>query len=130
MPIRPENRGLYPQNWPEIRARIIQRAKNRCEFCDVPNHWAIYRDIRGQWYSVPPGVRNDKWHNGWNGARHKIVRVVLTIAHLNHDPRDCRDENLTALCQRCHNRLDIADRIAGRRRRHHQAAAISDLFPS
>jgi hypothetical protein len=31
---------------------------------------------------------------------------VLTVAHLNHDPQDCRDENLKAFCQRCHLRYD------------------------
>ena len=33
MPIKPENRGRYPENWPEIRARILARAGNRCEQC-------------------------------------------------------------------------------------------------
>lgn len=31
MPIRPENRDRYPPDWPEIRARILRRAGNRCE---------------------------------------------------------------------------------------------------
>jgi hypothetical protein len=31
---------------------------------------------------------------------------VLTVAHLNHDPQDNRDENLKAMCQRCHLRYD------------------------
>lgn len=30
------------------------------------------------------------------------VRIVLTVAHLNHDPSDMREENLAALCQWCH----------------------------
>jgi hypothetical protein len=34
--------------------------------------------------------------------------VVLTVAHLNHDPADCRDENLKAMCNRCHLRYDTA----------------------
>lgn len=40
-------------------------------------------------------------------------KVVLTIAHLNHNPADCRDENLRALCQLHHNRYDIQNRIKG-----------------
>lgn len=31
---------------------------------------------------------------------------VLTVAHLNHQPEDCRPENLKAMCQRCHLRYD------------------------
>lgn len=33
---------------------------------------------------------------------------MLTVAHLNHDPQDCRPENLKAMCQRCHLRYDVA----------------------
>jgi hypothetical protein len=39
-------------------------------------------------------------------------KVVLTVAHLNHTPSDCRPENLAAMCQRCHLRYD---------REHHAA---------
>lgn len=31
---------------------------------------------------------------------------ILTIAHLNHTPEDCSDDNLRALCQKCHNQYD------------------------
>lgn len=88
MPIRPENKDRYPKNWKEIRERILKRANNRCEFdgCGVKNY-----------------------------TKHPITgsKVVLTIAHLNHTPEDCRDENLKAACQRCHNRYDIKHRIEG-----------------
>ena len=43
-PIRPENKARYPKNWKEIRAKILKRAKNRCEFCGVENHAEGYRD--------------------------------------------------------------------------------------
>ena len=47
---------------------------------------------------------------------------MLTIAHLGtphtdgragdkHDKMDCRDENLAALCQRCHLRYDIKEHM-------------------
>jgi hypothetical protein len=36
----------------------------------------------------------------------RVVRIVLTVAHLNHDPRDNREENLKALCQWCHLNYD------------------------
>ncbi len=32
--------------------------------------------------------------------------MTLTVAHLNHNPSDCRDENLAALCNQCHNEYD------------------------
>ena len=90
MPIRPENRALYPAEWKAIRARILKRARNRCEWCDVAN------------YSPIPGKRGP---------------VVLTIAHLDHDPTHNDFKNLAALCQRCHNRYDAPMRAAGRKLR-------------
>ncbi len=43
MPIRPENRARYPKDWKDVRARILERAGNRCEGspaypdCRAPN---------------------------------------------------------------------------------------------
>jgi hypothetical protein len=34
------------------------------------------------------------------------IIVVLTIAHLDHTPENCSDDNLASLCQRCHNIYD------------------------
>lgn len=77
MPIKPERKKLYPENWEKISDIIIEKAGYKCELCGIPNH-----DVR-------------------NGAE-----VVLTVHHINHDPTDNRRVNLIALCQRCHLRLD------------------------
>ena len=37
---------------------------------------------------------------------HNAVRIVLTVAHLDHTPENCDYENLKALCQKCHNNYD------------------------
>lgn len=37
---------------------------------------------------------------------HKVLIIVLAIAHLNHDPTDCREENLAARCQLHHLQWD------------------------
>lgn len=52
----------------------------------------------------------DNWH--WDDPRPTIV--VLTVAHLNHQPEDCRPENMAAWCQRHHLAYD---------HQHHQANA-------
>ncbi len=91
MPIRPENRARYPKDWPALSRRIrFERAQGRCEWCGAVH-----------------------------GAPHPVTgsRVVLTVAHLNHQPEDCREDNLAALCQRCHNRYDAPVRAAGVRAR-------------
>lgn len=100
MPIKPENKYLYPSNWSTIRARILERAHDRCEFCDLHNHSIVYRSK-------------------------KPTTVVLTIAHLDHDPRNCHPDNLRALCQLCHISLDKKDAARARKRKR----AIRDLFP-
>lgn len=92
MPIRPENKALYPKNWKEIRAKILARANNRCEFCGVENHTYRYNPKTG-----------------------KEAKIVLTIAHLNHHPEDCDPDNLRALCQRCHNQYDAKHRAETRK---------------
>jgi 5-methylcytosine-specific restriction endonuclease McrA len=119
-PIRPENRALYPADWPAISARIRERAGHRCERCGVKNYSRGYRDLNGAFVDVgeDPVAINPV------GAR--LIRIILTVAHLNHDPSDCRDENLEALCQQCHNRHDVENRRAGiiERRR----ALNRDLF--
>jgi len=35
-----------------------------------------------------------------------LPTVILTIAHLDHDTTHNGDDNLLALCQRCHLRYD------------------------
>lgn len=94
MPIKPENRKKYPKDWKAIREKILARADNRCEGGPhYPNCWAE------------------------NGEPHPVTGsiVVLTIAHLNHKPEDCRPENLRAWCQRCHNAYDAPHRAQNRK---------------
>lgn len=78
----PMKRHLYPKDWPAISKRIRAREGNACKQCGVTNGTQAI-SVRGKPY-----------------------KIVLTVAHLNHDPADCRDENLAALCQPCHLRLD------------------------
>lgn len=93
MPISPENRARYPEDWPEIRERIRARSGDRCEGSpDFP-------DCRAE-----------------NGRPHPETgsKVVLTVAHLDHTPENCDEANLRHWCQRCHLRYD---------KRHHRANA-------
>lgn len=90
MPVRPENVARYPANWPEIALAIKVAAGWRCEGSPV------YPDCR---------AAHDEQHPA-TGAN-----VVLTVGHLNHQPEDCRRENLRAWCQRCHNTYDRAHRL-------------------
>lgn len=94
MPIKPENKNRYPDNWVEIRERIRTRANDKCEQCGVVNRSYINRISREMCLS----------------DEHDAIRVICTVAHLDHTPENCDDDNLKYLCQRCHNRYDIKHR--------------------
>jgi hypothetical protein len=124
MPIRASERARYPADWKTISLAIRKRAGQRCECvglcgegehdgrCNAPNGEVIIRLERGIWRSHEhTGACMVERCDSWGG---RSVLVILTVAHLNHAPEDCRPENLRALCQRCHLRYD---------RPHHGATA-------
>lgn len=143
MPIRPENKDRYPRDWPQISAAIRERARHACENCGAPNGTDILRGFleHGQpAYAVPCGfgatvfganrgerlgirVHDELVRGGWRN-----VRVVLTVAHLDHQPENCDPSNLRAWCQRCHNAYDAPMRRAGIAARARANNAIGDLF--
>ena len=55
-------------------------------------------------------------------------RVVLTIAHLDHIPEHCGDENLRAWCQRCHLTYDRDHHAQSRIQNRRAGQAVRDLF--
>ena len=96
MPIRAENCGRYPKNWPEISHRIrFVRAGGRCECrgeCGMPGH--LEAIVNGH------GDRCMNRHGHLSVYSGKVV--VLTTAHRDHTPENCDDANLFAGCQGCH----------------------------
>lgn len=161
MPFDPKK---YPENWKEIRQRILDRDGHCCRFCGIANYTIIrvhpfkvhglpLADIIDQ----PPFAElkatmgqdavlkiSDKeasrfcLQNMKQGMDYKIggfnyVQIVLTIAHLSDpDPMNCEDENLAALCQRCHNRHDQPMRQANaketRKAKKQAATGQIDMF--
>ena len=108
MPIKPELRKFYGREWSAvIRPAILKRAGNCCEQCRVPNRAVVLR-VDGAWCLLDHGT----WTSGRGfpqsapSCSYRAVRIVLTIAHLNHIAGDDRPENLKALCQWHHLNLD------------------------
>lgn len=130
MPIKPENRALYPANWPEIRERIRVRSGNCCERCGVANGAVGYRNDDGSFVML--GRSPEEAGTAIEAAHcdgHKIIRIVLTVAHLDDpDPANCADTNLGHLCQRCHNIHDAPMRAQHARETRRSGRAIADLF--
>jgi hypothetical protein len=136
MPIRADQRHLYPPDWPEISRRIrFERAKGRCETCGAPHGQVIYRNAGEPSYVCEDGSTYHAESGEFLGmtrgsellAGH-FVRVVLTTAHLNHDPTDCSDGNLMALCQLHHLRHDAALHAENARQTRRARLAVGDLF--
>jgi hypothetical protein len=118
----------YPPNWKtEIRPRILQRAENRCEKCMVPNYRPILRfSVMGKhYYRMGNNVfcsDNGEFVSKWDDrllvfSNNKEVKIILTIAHLDHDETNwaVQDDRLMALCQRCHLRYDTKEKINRRK---------------
>lgn len=114
MPIDYSN---YPDNWKtEIRPRILKRSQDHCEMCGLTNHSVIARHCDAPWRYIrldPRTERLDHWIRAWRELDrihafevNKPHTVVLTIAHLDQDLNNNEDDNLAALCQRCHLRHD------------------------
>lgn len=133
----------YPADWKAISLRIREREGNRCKWCAAPNHAEIVRssidparyimfDMNEGVYISPNGqwLRLSEIPDEYDIT--KTIRVVLTVAHLNHDVTDNRDDNLAALCQRCHLRHDSKyhahnSRATRARKKHEATAAVGQL---
>lgn len=104
----PIDYSKYPKNWKtEIRPRILKRANNCCEECGIEN------------YSIQLSYKENGKINWINPIfedliinPYKEVKVILTIAHLDHDEtnHNVTDDRLKAMCQLCHLRYDSEEK--------------------
>lgn len=90
MPIRPENRARYGPDWPEFSRWVrFERAGGRCE-CDGECGRATHLGRCPNRHGEPA------YGTGYP--------VILTVAHLTHEPED--REHVKAMCQGCHLHYD------------------------
>lgn len=123
----PMKRELYPPNWDQIALRIKERAGWFCEQCGRPCR-KPKETIQTFWQRIVLGL--PEWLHG--GPTAKLLQVIadkpqvwtLTVAHLDHNPANCADENLRAWCSGCHCRYDAPrkgqDRRDKAKRKHGQ----------
>jgi len=134
MPIDYSN---YPKNWKtEIRPRILRRAGQRCERCRVKNYDTGYRGKDGKFYSSSLIMAALEYKN-YDYFEHELshidldkkpLKIVLTLAHLDHGLHDHSDENLQALCQRCHFLLDREQHMRNSRKTRNAKKGLVDMF--
>ena len=144
MPIKPENRDRYPADWPAIRGRILQRAGYRCEHpgCKARQYsvgWWRVDELGHHW--VAAWGQNDNPRT-YSEARQvaaeldfsrseegpKPLVIVLTVAHLDHQPEHCDPDNLRALCQRHHLAHDHEHHRANAQATRRAKAGTAELF--
>jgi len=118
----------YPKNWKEIRARILQRDNYCCKVCGVYNYSIGWRDKNEKWHPVECSFQGDEEAADAVRSGYKVIKIVLTIAHLNHDITDNRDENLAALCQLHHLRHDIQHHKSNQRETIRKRKGLQNLF--
>lgn len=115
----PINYADYHPEWASIRRQILDQAEHRCEFCGVANYAVGARDRQGVWHDEDEieGMNSGMGERLF-GDYPDMIRIVLTIAHLDHDVANNDPCNLRALCNRCHLNWD---------REHHRANAAVTL---
>lgn len=107
----------YPRNWKDISRRIRERDGQRCKWCGVENYAIGARDRFGDWHNEHD-IQSMKSSVGESlfGDYPKMIRIILTVAHIDHDTTNNEDSNLAALCQRCHLNHDRDHHLANRKR--------------
>lgn len=89
----------YHPKWSLIRRLILKRDKYCCAWCGAPQYAFIYRTGKNEdWEYAPEGHMVDEMHS----FGYKVTKIILTIAHIDHNKDNNRFENLASLCQRCH----------------------------
>lgn len=115
MPVPKKYRQYFRSiRWKAIRKSILNRAGDYCEVCGVANHLTIRRWSRNKAVYIKDNTEFPKYMG--TGRYLSPIKVVLTIAHLDHNPDNEGWNNLRALCQLCHNRHDAKHRAKSRER--------------
>jgi Mrr N-terminal domain len=111
------NYSDYPRNWEEIRTEVLERAKNTDGISQC--------ECRGECGREHKGNRCLHLQYGCLTTKSKY-KVILTTAHLCHDPKCDRRDHLKSMCQPCHQVFDLRERQkreGGKRQAHKRSTA-------
>lgn len=118
----PIDYSKYPKDWKSgIVPRILYRANNCCENCRLENGQSVYSvglkildynkyKVKRIWLTNESDITRIAVFQHWEDP--KWIKVVLTIAHLDHDEtnHDVKDDRLAAWCQYCHLNYDAVEK--------------------
>lgn len=126
MPIK--DKSLYPPDWKEIRKRILERDGNCCKFCGIQNYSIGYRDYKGEWNEIEKSTYGDAMAQMAEQTGYKVIKIVLTVAHLDHNPANNDESNLASLCQLHHLRLDSEQHRTNAAKTRRKKKGLQELF--
>jgi hypothetical protein len=115
----PMDRSLYPDDWEAIALAVKTAANWTCEQCCRP--------CRKPGEDFASFLERINWLF-FDDDDDKPGRYILTVAHLNHIPSDCRPENLKALCSGCHLRYDTSQMSLKRRLKRERLGQLNLLM--
>ena len=135
MPIHPDLRPLYPPDWRALANRIkFERAGGRCERCGRPHGRWVWVIKSGGWLDPDTGERFGERGRALGSYRAldwpegRLVKTILTCAHLDQNPAHNDPSNLASLCPRCHLRHDRQQHVQSAYRNRRRQWAVRDLF--
>ena len=136
--------SLYDENWfTEIRPSILERDGHKCKVCGVANHSLIFRGVLngvevfqnadGAIFTYP---KSEYLETNVYAAiepisgnpNQKAIKVVLTVAHLDHNIENNDPENLAAQCQKCHLTHDKIQHLENSRETRNKKKGLVSLF--
>ena len=119
-------KNYHPEWKTKIRPDILERDNHCCKFCGVTNNRIIHRRGKGtgDWDYWPEGMQSEAWT--LDGL--KSTKIVLTIAHLDHDKTNNDYDNLAALCQKCHLGIDLKHHMFNARETRKKKKGLQELF--
>lgn len=125
MPIK--DKSKYAPNWKEIRKRILVRDNHKCKECGIENGAVGHRNSDGSFSYCPDYLRAKKMGAGFYITTGKL-KIVLTIAHLDHNPENNEESNLATLCQYHHLKLDKEQHMKNARETRNRKKGLQELF--
>ena len=136
MPIQREHRYFYPIDWLQLSAVIrFRRAGGCCEGCGRQHGQRVPHLGDEHWWDASTGT----WRDGQGRAVRvlptaeevssvRMTKVVLAVAHRDHDTTNNADANLAAFCQRCHMNHDRPEHQRRRWRTLFRRKGLGDPF--